>query len=160
MKRSAHTSVVTRSEGETIALGAALGERIRAGVCIVLTGGLGAGKTVFVRGACRGLGVDDDVLSPTFILYEAFDGRLPVVHVDLYRLEHETEVEELGVFDLLGGNTVILAEWGERSDTLVADADAVVGIEAVVGAPGRRRVTLETTVEFAEMIGGLESWSS
>lgn len=158
MKRTLCTTVVTTSADETETLGAKLGGRVRAGACIALVGGLGTGKTVFVRGACRGLGVDEDVLSPTFILYEAFDGRLPVVHVDLYRLEHESEIEELGVFDLLGGDTVILAEWGDRSETLLENADAVVTIDTGGGAQ-HRRVTLEATSEFARMIGGGESWS-
>jgi tRNA threonylcarbamoyladenosine biosynthesis protein TsaE len=111
-----------------MALGRALGERIDRGMCVVLAGPLGAGKTTFVRGLCEGLGVDELVISPTFILYEEFAGRRTVVHIDLFRLEHEREIEDLGVFELIGGEAVILAEWGERSPALTADADMIVEI--------------------------------
>lgn len=139
--------LVTHSPADTEALGERLASRLDRGACVVLSGGLGAGKTVFIRGACRGLGVAEDVLSPTFILYEAFEGRLPVVHIDLYRLEHESELDALGVFDLLGTDTVLLAEWGARSDALMESADVVVEI-ALDDVPDRRRVTVSWAPGF------------
>lgn len=127
----------TKSPEETGRLAELFGARIDRGLCILLSGGLGTGKTVFVRGLCRGLGVDEQVLSPTFTLYEEYRGRLRVVHLDLYRVEHESEVEALGVFDLMGEPDVVLAvEWGERSETLSARADAVIKI-AYAGDSGR-----------------------
>jgi tRNA threonylcarbamoyladenosine biosynthesis protein TsaE len=128
VERSGHTVVSVSSPEATERLGAAIGERLERGACVALVGGLGVGKTVFVRGACRGLGVDEDVLSPTFILLEVFQGRVDVAHVDLYRLEHESEIEELGVFDMLGGDTVLLVEWADRSELLMSGADIVVEI--------------------------------
>src|SRR5678816_1623458 len=77
-------TVHTASEAETARFGAELGECIEHGTCISLVGPLGAGKTVLVGGLCRGLGIEESVVSPTFILLETFQGRLPVVHVDLY----------------------------------------------------------------------------
>jgi tRNA threonylcarbamoyladenosine biosynthesis protein TsaE len=136
-----------------------MGECIRSGACIVVMGRLGAGKTLFIRGACRGLGVDEDVLSPTFILFEEFAGRKKVAHVDLYRLEHERQVEELGVFDLLGSDTVLLAEWGDRSEVLMENADIVVVMDAG-DEPDHRRITLSWSSRFDDAFVEVGSWSS
>ncbi len=119
----------SKSEADTEAFGRGLGKSIRGGLCVSVIGPLGAGKTVLVRGICEGLDVEDDVLSPTFILCEEFSGRLTVLHLDLYRLEHEKEIEELGVFDRIGSDCVILAEWGDRSDYLLGRSDLVIKIE-------------------------------
>ena len=129
LKRSVFSTVTTRSAPETERLGREVGLKIQSGRCIVLVGSLGAGKTVFARGLCQGLGVSEDVLSPTFILYEQFEGRMAVIHIDLYRLEHESDIEALGVFDQIGRDNVIVAEWGDRSDTLMASSDLVVTIQ-------------------------------
>lgn len=133
MRRSVACTVRTTSRAETANFGAALGARIRGGACVCLVGPLGAGKTVVVGGLCRGLGVSDPVVSPTFILLETFAGRLPVVHVDLYRLEHERELEEIGVFDYLGSDTVLLVEWGDRSPGVFAAADIAIEIHSGEG---------------------------
>jgi tRNA threonylcarbamoyladenosine biosynthesis protein TsaE len=121
-------------------LGGKLGSRINRGMCISLVGALGTGKTVFARGLCRGLGVEESILSPTFILYEEFEGRLPVVHLDLYRLEHEKEIEELGVFDKLAEDCVVITEWGDRSERIFDASDMVVSL--------RLRGAEERDIEF------------
>jgi tRNA threonylcarbamoyladenosine biosynthesis protein TsaE len=143
----------TNSAAESVRLGEAIGRRIERGVCLSIVGPLGAGKTVLVGGVCRGLGVTEEVLSPTFVLLEQFSGRLPVAHVDLYRLEHEREIEELGVFDLLGGDSVILAEWADRSETLAEQSDAVVEIVPV--SASERRVEVACTPETARVFEGV-----
>lgn len=127
----------THSERETIEFGVRLGRRIQSGVCLSLEGGMGSGKSVLVRGICRGLGVDDDVVSPSFILCEAYMGRLAVIHTDFYRLEFENEIEELGVFDYVDGKTVVIAEWGERSERWQDLADAVLEL-TIIGESDRR----------------------
>jgi len=134
-------TVHTASEAETARFGAELGE------CISLVGPLGAGKTVIVGGLCRGLGIEESVVSPTFILLETFQGRLPVVHVDLYRLEHERELEELGVFDYVRDGAVLLAEWGDRSPRLHGMADVEIRIE---GEGSERSITVYAVPELAE----------
>lgn len=144
----------THSSAETEQFGAALGERIRRGACVCLTGPLGAGKTVLVAGLCRGLGVREPVTSPTFILMESFNGRLPIVHIDLYRLEHEREIEDIGVFDLLGGDTVVIAEWGERSPSLHAAADIDIRIEPEDGTA--RTIRVSAAPAFAQDLGDIE----
>lgn len=153
MQRTRVHTLRTASDAETERFGAALGERIRAGLTISLTGALGAGKTVLVRGICRGLGVAGDIVSPTFILMEMLAGRREIAHIDLYRLEHESELEEIGVFDLLGGDTVVLVEWGERSPGLFAAADVEIAIDPD-GAQARV-ITIAATPEAAADLGGL-----
>ena len=140
-------TVHTASESETASFGAELGECIEHGTCISLVGPLGAGKTVIVGGLCRGLGIEESVVSPTFILLETFQGRLPVVHVDLYRLEHERELEELGVFDYVRDGAVLLAEWGDRSPRLHGMADVEIRIE---GEGSERSITVYAVPELAE----------
>jgi tRNA threonylcarbamoyladenosine biosynthesis protein TsaE len=144
----------TASVAESQRLGEAIGGRIPRGLCVSLIGPLGAGKTVVVAALCRGLGVTEEVLSPTFVLYEEFSGRLPVAHVDLYRLEHESEIEELGVFDRLGGQVVILAEWGDRSETLSSRADAV--IKLIPTSESKRRIEVSCTPQAAPLFEGVE----
>lgn len=126
------------------------------GACVSLVGPLGAGKTVLAGGICRGLGVVDEVLSPTFILYEEFSGRLPVIHVDLYRLEHESEIAELGVFDAIGGGKVILVEWGDRSERLFRESDVVISLDYT--SPSGRRIEVSTTDEAATFFEDAEQW--
>lgn len=104
---------LTRSEGETAALGRDLGRRLAAGDVVLLTGPLGAGKTAFARGIADGLGCDpDDVSSPTFAIIQEYRGRLTLQHVDLYRLA-PVDVEDLGLDDLLE-NAVMAVEWPDR----------------------------------------------
>ena len=140
-------TVHTASEADTARFGAELGECIEQGTCVSLVGPLGAGKTVLVRGLCRGFGIAEHVVSPTFILLETFEGRLPVVHVDLYRLEHERELEELGVFDYVRDGAVLLAEWGDRSPRLHGMADVEIKIE---GTEGERSITVHAVPELAD----------
>jgi tRNA threonylcarbamoyladenosine biosynthesis protein TsaE len=157
MERTTTYSWESSSPTTTARLGEAIGRGIDRGMCVSLTGPLGAGKTVLTGGLCRGLGVGEEILSPTFVLYEEFDGRLPVVHIDLYRLEHEMELEELGVFDRLDGAAVVLAEWGDRSEALLSRCE--VAIELRPGPGGgdtHRTIELTCTPETAPLFAGVE----
>lgn len=105
---------LTSSEAETSDAGARLGSTLRAGDVVLLYGDLGAGKTAFVRGLARGLGAPaDDVSSPTFTIVQEYAGRVPLYHVDLYRLE-EIEVDDLGLEELVLGDGVVAIEWADR----------------------------------------------
>ena len=109
-------SVTTRSAEETEDLGARLGGLLLPGDFIALTGDLGAGKTRFVRGAARGLGVGPDIpiTSPTYTLMNIYQGRFPLCHFDLYRLAGENDIDELGLEEYLFGQGVCMVEWAER----------------------------------------------
>lgn len=153
MQRTRLYTLRTGSDAETERFGAALGARIRRGLVVCISGPLGAGKTVLVRGMCRGLGVAGTVVSPTFILMEMLSGRMAIAHIDLYRLEHERELEDIGVFDLVAGDTVVLAEWGERSPALLAASDVEIRIEPA-GAD-TRAITVAASADVAAELGGL-----
>ena len=134
-----HTS---SSEAETRAIAARLAADLKPGDVVLLSGDLGAGKTAFVRGLAEGLGVDpDDVTSPTFTLvHEYRGGKLPLIHVDLYRLD-QAELDEIGLDQDLAAKGVTAVEWSERLTRPVGDAIRV----AIADAGGDRRQIAITT---------------
>ena len=119
----------TSAAEETEAAGEELGRRLRIGDLVLLKGELGAGKTTFVRGIARGTGSTAPVASPTFQLVRLYPGRLPLAHVDLYRLERGDELNDLGLEELLDSGAVVV-EWGDRLD--VEDA-ALIEFEHLGG---------------------------
>ncbi|MBK9775765.1 MAG: tRNA (adenosine(37)-N6)-threonylcarbamoyltransferase complex ATPase subunit type 1 TsaE [bacterium] len=107
--------VVTHGPTATAGLGARVADLLRGGEILLLHGGLGAGKTCFVQGLCRGLDVTGEVVSPTFTLVNTYEGRFRVHHLDFYRIESTADLVDIGVPDLLDevadGAAVIAAEW-------------------------------------------------
>ena len=137
-----HTS---SSESETRAIAAALAPRLMPGDVILLSGDLGAGKTAFVRGLAAGLGIDpDEVTSPTFTLvHEYRGGRLPLIHVDLYRLDR-AELDEIGLDQDLAATGVTAVEWSDRLARSIAGA-TVVTIDDAGGDVRRIEITTKNT---------------
>lgn len=135
----------TSSAAETQQLAEALSALARPGDVVVLAGDLGAGKTAFVQGFGRGLGITDRITSPTFTLVHVYDGgRLPVHHLDVYRLEQISEALDLGLAEMLDEGGVVLVEWGEAIMPVLphdllevrltfgdGDDDRHLGVEAV-----------------------------
>jgi tRNA threonylcarbamoyladenosine biosynthesis protein TsaE len=117
---------VTHSQAETEAVGRELAAGLTTGSVLLLYGELGAGKTAFVRGLAAGLGISsDEVSSPTFTLMQEYrGGRLPLIHVDLYRLDDPREIDDLGL-DELGEGAVLAIEWAQKLSGAVRDAVAV-----------------------------------
>lgn len=109
---------VSRNAEETFALGKSFASSLNAGDIVALHGGLGAGKTVFVKGVAAGLGIEDTVSSPTFSLLKEYNGRLPLAHFDLYRIEDEDELVHIGFYDHLGDGRVCVIEWAEHASDL------------------------------------------
>jgi tRNA threonylcarbamoyladenosine biosynthesis protein TsaE len=103
----------TKSVEDTQALASELSSLARAGDVILLAGDLATGKTAFAQGFGAGLGVREPITSPTFILMRAYEGRLPLVHLDVYRLEHLQEAVDLGLAEILDDGAVALIEWGD-----------------------------------------------
>lgn len=138
----------TTSREETIALGERLGSSLRAGDVLVLTGDLGAGKTQLIKGIAAGLGVKADVTSPTFTIEMVYEGAdLPLYHFDLYRLDSADELEDTGIFDVLGSDGVCAIEWGEQFADEIGDARVDVYVtrledEAAAGEEPPREVRL------------------
>jgi tRNA threonylcarbamoyladenosine biosynthesis protein TsaE len=118
-------SKTTNSPAETEEAGKRLGERLRVGDVVLLTGELGAGKTTFVRGVAQGTGSQAPVASPTFQLVRIYPGRVQLAHVDLYRVESTGELRDLGLEELSEQGAVVV-EWGERLDV---DGSALIQIE-------------------------------
>jgi tRNA threonylcarbamoyladenosine biosynthesis protein TsaE len=111
----------TATAAETRAVGEALAPLLRVRDAVILTGELGAGKTTFVQGVARGLGVDEQVTSPTFMLVREYAGRLDVAHVDVYRLDRMQEVVDLAIEEIGAGNDVLLVEWGDAVEDLLPE---------------------------------------
>jgi tRNA threonylcarbamoyladenosine biosynthesis protein TsaE len=109
----------TQAVEQTIALGHGLGKKLNAGINLMLHGDLGSGKTAFTQGLARGLEVPPAVAvtSPTYTLVNEYPGRLPLYHVDLYRLPSPVEPDELGLVELFEENTVVAVEWAGRLHT-------------------------------------------
>ncbi|MDI3546835.1 MAG: tRNA threonylcarbamoyladenosine biosynthesis protein TsaE [Halanaerobiales bacterium] len=110
---------LSRSEEDTIRLGERIGELVEPGQLILLAGELGAGKTVLTQGIAGGLGVEDEVTSPTYKLINEYEGELPLFHMDLYRLEEEEELYELGFEDYLERDGIIVIEWPDLAYDLL-----------------------------------------
>jgi tRNA threonylcarbamoyladenosine biosynthesis protein TsaE len=112
----------TATAEDTRAAGVELADLLRPHDVVVLTGELGAGKTTFVQGVARGLGATEHVASPTFTLVREYvSGRVPLAHVDLYRLDREQEVIDLALDELEDGERVLLVEWGDPVAELLAE---------------------------------------
>jgi len=129
----------TRTEQETLDLGVRLARLLRPGRVVLLEGPLGCGKTVLCRGIARGLGVDPArVRSPSFNILFTYQGRVPVHHIDLFRLDRGPQIVEAGVEEALWDEKAVsLVEWGERLGTLPLPAGLRVRIEGS-GAEERR----------------------
>lgn len=123
------TSVLSRSEAETVSTAHALAAALAPGSVVLLCGELGAGKTVFVRGLVRGLeGDPGEVTSPTFTLVQSYRGRLTLYHVDLYRLEGR-EADDLGLEEMTAGHAIVAIEWAEKLPRPIVGAVQVAIID-------------------------------
>jgi tRNA threonylcarbamoyladenosine biosynthesis protein TsaE len=134
--------LVTRGPDETRQAAAALAELLAPGDVVNLTGELGAGKTAFVQGAAKALGVEGPVVSPTFVLVREYRGQMPIYHVDVYRLERLQEVHDLGFEDLLDPAGVVFVEWGDAVESMLPDSHLRVELVTEEESETRRlRVT-------------------
>lgn len=110
---------ISSSEDETYSLGESIGELVEAGQIILLSGDLGAGKTVLAQGICAGLGVLEDVTSPTFNIINEYEGDFIVYHMDLYRLEKDEELYDLAIEEYLESDGVVIIEWPDLAYDLL-----------------------------------------
>ncbi len=119
----------THNPEETQALGKNLGALAQPGDIFLLVGQLGAGKTCFTQGIAYGLNIHDYTLSPTFVIMRELHGRLPLYHIDFYRLDNITEISELGLDDYLYGRGVCVIEWAEKGADILPDDHLLIKIK-------------------------------
>ena len=132
--------IVSTSAEATEAAGERLGATLGAGAVVALTGELGTGKTCFVQGLVRGLGATVRATSPTFVLVNQYRGRVPIHHVDAYRTDSMTELMDLGLLEMLGGEGVTIVEWADKLTPLLPPDAIHVHIAGVGDEP--RTITI------------------
>jgi tRNA threonylcarbamoyladenosine biosynthesis protein TsaE len=133
--------ITTRSPEETQQFGARLGELARPGDVLLLAGKLGAGKTCLVQGIARGLGIKEYAASPSFVVVRELYGRLPLYHMDFYRLENLEEIADLGLDDYLYGQGVSVVEWAEKGLSLLPPEHLLIEMSYV--SDNERRLKLK-----------------
>lgn len=119
-----------KSVQETIQFGKRLGQLLTGGDVLALTGDLGAGKTVLTRGIAFGLGIPmDQVSSPTFTLIQEYPGSIPLIHIDLYRLERPSELASLGLEECFTPGVIVIIEWAERFPQLLPSDHVAIHLD-------------------------------
>jgi tRNA threonylcarbamoyladenosine biosynthesis protein TsaE len=109
--------VLTRGPEETKLEGFRLGRLLRAGQTVCLYGALGSGKTTFIKGLARALGIDErDIMSASFTIIAEHEAEIPLYHIDLYRVADDADLETTGVYDYIGGRGIAVVEWAEKID--------------------------------------------
>ncbi len=134
-------TLIAQSAEQTLALGRELGEAAGPGDVFALTGDLGAGKTVLAKGIATGLGISDDITSPTFTLMEVYEGSLSLYHFDLYRIEDPRELDMLFFEEYWEGDGVSVVEWAERAAGRLPARAVRVILE--YASDDARRITVE-----------------
>lgn len=136
---------ITHCVTETFDLGEQLGSYITPGTVLALSGDLGAGKTALSQGIARGLGIQEQVVSPTFVLIQEYEGgRLPFYHMDMYRLETEREFAQLGLEDYFNSRGVVVIEWAERLGELLPPDHIAIDIQVLSDSvdADKRKITV------------------
>ena len=134
----APSSRIALTEAELVRWGEAFGRAARAPLVVTIRGDLGAGKTTLAQAICRGLDVRDEVTSPTYALVHQYAGRVPVYHLDLYRLASPAELTNIGWDDIISSGGVVIVEWPERAGHALPPDHTPLALEHVPGAPDRR----------------------
>jgi tRNA threonylcarbamoyladenosine biosynthesis protein TsaE len=153
-----HLEIVSHSPEQTQQVGARLGEIAWPGEVILLSGNLGAGKTCLTQGIARGLGITEYAASPSFILVRELYGRLPLYHIDFYRLDHLEEIADLGLDEYFYGKGVCVVEWSDKGMVLLPPEHLLVEI-AYLGDTGRSLTFKPAGERYRQMVAGLAGLS-
>ena len=154
-----HFEFSSHSPEETQKLGRRLGELAVPGDVYLLVGNLGAGKTCFTQGIVWGLGIEEYALSPTFVLVRELHGRLPLYHIDLFRLDHIEEITDLGLDEYLYGEGVCVVEWAEKGLSVLPPEHMLIQIDYL--ADTERRFKFKPNGKrYQEIVGQLKQSAS
>ncbi|WP_206425697.1 tRNA (adenosine(37)-N6)-threonylcarbamoyltransferase complex ATPase subunit type 1 TsaE [Ruminococcus sp. Marseille-P6503] len=124
--------IITASPEETIKLGEKIGSRLRGGDCVAFKGGLGAGKTTITRGISIGMGLGDEVTSPTFALVNEYRGKgTSLCHFDMYRITSYADLETTGFYDYMDEDAVLAVEWSENIESALPENPVVIEIQRI-----------------------------
>lgn len=138
---------ITHSAEETIEFAKEIGSRLKKGDIVAYTGGLGAGKTTFTRGLAMGLGMDDNVTSPTFSLVNEYNSRdISLYHFDMYRIMGADDLETTGFYDYSTDDSVFAIEWSENISEELPDNAVIINIERI--DDNTRRITVKGDERF------------
>jgi tRNA threonylcarbamoyladenosine biosynthesis protein TsaE len=122
------SKLISRSPEQTQQLGMRLGELVQAGDVLLLTGNLGSGKTCLTQGIAWGLGVKEYAFSPSFVLIREYTGRLPLYHIDFYRLDRIEEIADLGLDEYLYGRGICVVEWADKGLALMPEEHLLISL--------------------------------
>lgn len=131
----------TNSAEETQEIARSIAAGLKPGDAIGLIGELGSGKTCFVQGLARALGIEGYIKSPSFTIINLYEAKTPLCHVDLYRIEGSTDLESVGLEEYLGSDCITVIEWVDRAPEILADLAFVIRLEHAGG--DKRRVEVE-----------------
>ena len=132
---------ITNSQEETFDVGYELGKKAKKGDIFGLIGDLGTGKTILAKGIAKGLGINEEITSPTFTLLEVYEAAIPLYHFDLYRISDDSELENLFFEEYWYGDGVSVIEWAERAMKRLPNDIFIIRLEYT--GKNRRRITIE-----------------
>jgi len=135
--------IITKKPLQTYNLGVDFSKKLKAGDVVAFYGGLGVGKTYFIKGICRGLGVKDNVLSPSFTIINEYTGDLKIYHIDFYRIEKVNELREIGIEEYLYNSGICLIEWADKVESLLPQNKIDIKIDFIKSKKCWRRVRIE-----------------
>ncbi len=142
--------IITNSAEQTIKLGEKIGSLLKGGDCIAYNGGLGAGKTTITRGVSIGLGLGDEVTSPTFALVNEYRGEnLTLYHFDMYRINSADDLETTGFYDYLSDDNILAIEWSENIADCLPENTTKIDIERIDDET--RKITIYGDERFADI---------
>jgi len=150
--------LTSHSPEETQRFGKELGHLARAGDVILLVGNLGAGKTCLTQGIAWGLNIDGYARSPSFVVVKEYRGRLPMYHIDLYRLDNIAEIIDLGLDDYLYGNGLCVVEWADKALDLMPPQNLLIKID-LLGDNERKLELINHGQHYKEMLAEIKKRS-
>ncbi|WP_368645228.1 tRNA (adenosine(37)-N6)-threonylcarbamoyltransferase complex ATPase subunit type 1 TsaE [Alkalibacterium putridalgicola] len=149
--------IITENEQETKNIAEKIAGQLEPGMTILLEGQLGAGKTTFTKGIAEGLGIERIIKSPTYTLIKEYmDGRLPLYHMDLYRLE-DAEDEDLGLEEYFYGDGVTIVEWGSYMQDELPDKYLMIQISVLPGSDKRELIVTAQGEKYQQIMERLEN---